>query len=437
MLWKTLDSVNRTGMNRRFRLVPRAALLVAMLGLGCQLAAGDDWPCFRGPGGMGQSDATNLPLEWNARQNLVWKTELPGPGASSPVTFGDQIYLTCYSGYFVPGQARGSLQQLKRHLVALHRDSGKIVWDRSIPAKLPEEESIRDHGYAANTPVADADRVYAFLGKSGVFAFDHAGNKLWHVDVGSGTSGWGTAASPVLYQDTVIINASVESHSLIALDRATGEERWRISGINEAWNTPLVVRTQAGQQELVVAKPKQVLGLDPKSGEKLWSCESNISWYMVPTPVADDGVVYYLGGRSGTAALAVRTGGRGDVTASRRLWTSQTGSNVTSPIFHDGHLYWMSEKLGVAYCARAETGDLVYEQRLERAGQVYASPVLAAGRLYYVNRSGKTFVLAAKPEFAQLAVNDLDDGSQFDGSPAVDGDRLLIRSNKFLYCLGR
>jgi outer membrane protein assembly factor BamB len=119
------------------------------------------------------------------------------------------------------------------------------------------------------------------------------------------------------------------------------------------------------------------------------------------------------------------------------LWTSQTGSNVTSPIFHDGHLYWMSEKLGVAYCARAETGDLVYEQRLERAGQVYASPVLAAGRLYYVNRSGKTFVLAAKPEFAQLAVNDLDDGSQFDGSPAVDGDRLLIRSNKFLYCLGR
>jgi outer membrane protein assembly factor BamB len=399
--------------------------------------ADDDWPCFRGPGGMGVSDAAGLPLEWDAKNNVVWKTALPGPGASSPITFGDHIYLTCYTGYFVPGAPEGSLEQLKRHLIALRRDTGKIVWDQAVPAKLPEEESIRDHGYAASTPAADADRVYAFFGKTGVFAFDHEGNQLWQADVGSKTSGWGTAASPLLHRGAVIVNASVESESLVALDRKTGAEKWRAAGIREAWNTPIIVTADSGRKELVVAERGDVLAFNPDTGVHLWSCKSDITWYMVPTAVAADGIIYCLGGRSGIAALAVRAGGSGDVTATHRLWTNKTGSNVTSPIYLDGHLYWMSEKLGIAYCAKADTGKLAYRQRLGRAGQVYASPVLAEGRLYYLTRRGRVLVLAAKPEFEQLAVNELGDGSRFDGSPAVDDNRLLVRSGKFLYCLGQ
>jgi len=276
-----------------------------------------------------------------------------------------------------------------------------------------------------------------FFGKSGVFAFDHQGNQLWHADVGEGTSGWGTAASPVLYQDLVIINASVESQSLVALDRATGDEKWRASGINEAWNTPVLVTADSGRTEVVVACHGQVKAFDPATGEPLWTCETDITWYMVPTAVAADGIIYYLGGRSGTAALAVKAGGSGDVTTTHRLWTSMKGSNVTSPIYLDGHLYWMSEKLGIAYCAEAATGNLLYEERLERAGQVYASPVLANGRIHYVTRDGRTLILSAQPDFEQLASNDLADRSRFDGSPAVDGNRLLIRSDKYLYCLGR
>ena len=401
-------------------------------------AASDNWPCFRGPGGMGVSDATGLPLEWDTNNNVAWKTSLPGPGASSPITFGDHIYLTCYTGYFIPDEPGGSLDQLERHLIALRRDTGRVVWDKAVTAKLPEEESIRDHGFAANTPAADADRVYAFFGKSGVFAFDHEGKQLWQADVGSKTSGWGTAASPLLYENMVIVNASVESESLVALDCKTGKEKWRASGIRESWNTPIIVTADSGRKELVVAKAKEVLAFDPSSGEALWSCKTDIGWYMVPTAVAADGIIYYLGGRSGTAAGAVRAGGSGDVTASHRLWTSKTGSNVTSPIYLDGHLYWMSEKLGIAYCAKAETGELVYEKRLDRFGGVYASPVLVEGRLYYIDRYGKAIVLAAKPEFEQLAVNVIEDGrTRFDGSPAVDGKRLLIRSGKFLYCLGQ
>lgn len=397
----------------------------------------DNWPRFRGPTGMGTSSAKSLPLEWGAEDNLAWKTDLPGPGASSPITYGNHIYITCYTGYFVPGESGGSLDDLKRHLIALNRKDGTIVWNQGIQAKLPEEEKIRDHGYAASTPAADAERVYTFFGKSGVFAFDHAGKQVWQADVGEKTNGWGSAASPVLYKDLVLINASVESESVVALDRNTGKQVWKAEGIQEAWNTPIVITAPSGREELIVAKQGKVLAFNPDTGESLWSCDTDIGWYMVPSPVAADGIVYCLGGRSGTAALAVRTGGSDDVTDSHRLWTSQKGSNVSSPVYHDGHLYWMHEQLGIAYCAKAESGEIVYEERLKGAEQVYASAVLANGRLYYQSRLGKTFVLTAKPQFEQLAVNSLADRGVFDGTPAVSGNQLLIRSDKALYCIGK
>lgn len=401
------------------------------------LAAAGDWSRFRGPTGMGTSPAKGLPVTWSSTENVAWKVPLPGPGASSPIVFGDHIYLTCYTGYFVPDAPGGSLDQLQRHLIALRRIDGSLVWEKAVAAKLPEESKIRDHGFAANTPAADAERVYVFFGKTGVFAFDHAGKQLWQTDVGSRTHGWGTSASPVLYKDLVFINASVESDSLVALDRRTGQEKWRASGIREAWNTPVVITADSGRQELIVPIQGKVLAFNPDTGAPLWSCKTDIGWYMVPSVVAADGIVYCLGGRSGVAALAVRAGGSGDVTATHRLWTSVKGSNVSSPVYLDGHLYWMHEQRGVAYCAKADSGEIVYEQPLARSGQVYSSALLADGRLYYLARDGRTFVVAAKPKFELLATNDLRDGSLFNGSPAVDGSRILIRSDKFLYCLGK
>lgn len=394
-----------------------------------------NWDRFRGPTGMGIAPKAKLPVEWSADKGIAWKTALPGAGASSPITWGNRVYLTCYTGYFVPDESAGQLEDLKRHLLAIRLDTGKIEWDVAVPAALPEEEQIRDHGFAANSVAVDADRIYTFFGKSGVFAFDHQGKQLWQTDVGSKTNGWGTAASPILYKDLVIINASVESESLIALDRKTGEERWRAEDIRESWNTPLVVKAPAGREELIVATQGTVRAYAPATGESLWTCETDIGWYMVPSVVESDGVVYCLGGRSGTAALAVRTGGSGDVTKTHRLWTSEKGSNVSSPVFLDGHLYWAHESREIAYCVKAETGEVVYEERLNRAGQFYASALLADGRLYYVTREGKTFVVSAKPTFEQLVVNDLSDGSVFNGSPAVAGNRLLLRSDKFLYCV--
>lgn len=406
------------------------------VGSGRKLAS-SDWAGFRGTEGQGVARNADLPLKWSPTENIAWKIAMPGPGASSPIVVRDHIYITAYSGFFVPDRPGGSQQDLKRHLLCLDRSSGEKIWEKTVPAKLPEEERIRDHGFAANTPAADSERVYCFFGKTGVFAFDHDGKQLWTADVGSGTHGWGTSASPVLYRDLVFINASVESESLVALDRNSGAERWRADGIREAWNTPIVVNNVSGKPELVVATHGSLRAFNPETGMLLWTCATDIGWYMVPSLIADQGIIYSLGGRSGVAGLAVATGGSGDVTKSHRLWTSMKGSNVTSPVFHDGHLYWMNENREIAYCANAQSGEIVYEQRVNRAGQIYASALLAGDRIYYLSRDGRTFVIAAKPEYSELAVNDLKDGSQFNGSFAVDGSRLLVRSDRFLYAIGK
>lgn len=407
-----------------------------LVGLGAVWSASaDDWPQFRGPGGRGISLAQGLPTTWTREENIVWKVALPGPGASSPIVMGDKVFVTCYSGYAVPGAAGGDLSALRRHLLCLRAADGALLWQKELPAVQPEQAQVREHGYAASTPLADEERVYVFFGKSGVLAFSHDGKELWRADVGSQTHGWGSAASPVAYKHLVILNAAVESESLIALHKQTGKEVWRAGGMKESWNTPILVPVDGGKVELVVAIFGKVLGFDPHTGQQLWSCATGIGWYMVPSLVNNKDVVYCIGGRSG-GALAVRAGGRGEVTTSRRLWTLNKGSNVSSPLFHAGHLYWLHENLGIAYCVEATSGKLVYEERLPRADQFYASPVLAAGRIYAVTRRGAVFVLAAKPQLELLARNDLGDRSSFDASPAVAGSRLLIRSDKFLYCVG-
>lgn len=403
------------------------------------LAAGEglsDWPQFRGPTGQGTSGDAGLPAKWSAAENVVWKAELPGPGTSSPVVRGPRVYLTCYRGYNVPGGPKGEMQSLQLLLVCLQRDDGKIVWTTEIAPRLPEQETIRDaHGYASSTLAVDGERIYAFFGKSGVFAFDHAGKQVWQADVGLQLNGWGSASSPVLSGDVVIVNASVESQSLVALDKQTGKEAWRVKGIKESWNTPLLAAAPAGQPELVVAVMGNVLGIDPANGAELWSCATDINWYMVPSLVTDGKVVYCIGGRTG-GALAVRLGGRGEVTGTHRAWIGKKGSNVSSPLFHEGHVYWANDALGIACCCVAETGELVYEKRLEGAGQIYASPVLADGKIYYVARNGRTFVLAARPEFTLLATNEVESRGMFNASPAIAGNRIFLRSDRFLYCLG-
>jgi outer membrane protein assembly factor BamB len=320
----------------------------------------------------------------------------------------------------------------------MQRKGGKTIWDKTVDPVLPEQPRIRDdHGYASSTPVSDGKNVYVFFGKSGVLGFDLNGKQLWRTSVGTGLHGWGSGASLIQYKDLVIVNASVESKTLYALNKKTGKQVWKAGGINRAWNTPVLVTLKNGRTELVMGIFGKVLGFDPDTGRQLWSCNNDIKWYVVPSVVAADDIVWSLAGRSGVAGIGVRAGGTGDVTGSNRLWTSKKGSNVTSPVIQGTYLYWMHESRGMAFCAEAMTGKIMYEQKIERASQIYGPALLADGNIYYTNRRGKTFVLAAQPEYKLLATNDLKDGGAFNGGFAVSGTNLLIRSDKFLYCIGK
>ncbi len=421
---------------RMLRFCTISVLWVATLVLSAAAAAdAGDWPQFRGPGGLGIGRASSLPVEWSDSEKIVWKTELPGVGTSSPVVYMNRVFLTYQTGYAIDPGNPGDIKNLKRHVLCIDAASGKSLWKWDAETVLPEVDTRRFRSYASSTPAVDDERVYCFLGKSGVVALDHDGNLLWRSSLGEGTHGWGSASSPVLYENLVIVNAFVECGQLVALDKKTGKEVWRTGELKESWNTPLLVPLSNGKTELVVAISGKILGFAPATGKSLWSCDAH-RWYIVPSLVANKGVVYCLSGKGVEAAKAVRAGGRGDVTETHALWTTRKGSNVSSPIYYEGHVYFTHEVSGVAYCLSGTTGEVVYEERLPRAGGVYASPVIGDGKLYYLSRWGGVMVLAAKPQFELLAQNQLKDQRDVNASPAISNNRLFLRMKRYLYCIG-
>ncbi len=419
---------------QRIRLI----LSLIVLGALSHRVAADDWPRFRGPDGMGRSTAKDLPTTWSDTENVLWKTPLCGPGASSPVIWGERLYVTCYSGYGLDKDAPGDVADLRRQLLCIDRQTGEVIWTVEESSNACESELggfIGLHGYSSSTPVTDGQAIYTFYGCSGVFAYDMDGTRLWRTSVGERTDPFGSGTSPILFEDLVIVNASVESSSLVALNRKTGEEVWRAEDVVRAWNTPIIVRTAEGQQELALAIRLKLKGFDPQTGEELWTTDA-VRDYVCPSLVAHEDVVYGIGGRRGMA-LAVRTGGRGDVTETHVLWKENVGSNVPSPVYHEGHLSWLDHK-GIAYVLNAETGEEVTRRRESDAGRTYASLTYGDGKFYVVSRENGTFVYEAEPSLPLVAHNQFSaDDSIFNGSPALLNGRIYLRSDKFLYCIGQ
>lgn len=408
-----------------------------------------DWSQFRGPNAAGIAADAQPPTEWSATKNREWKTALPGPGTSSPIVAGERVFVTCYSGY--GDSSNGGMNDLKRHLVCADLKSGKILWTQTEPAQLPEDDYsgfLTEHGYASNTPVTDGENVYAFFSKSGVFAFDRNGRKLWHADVGrmSNNRRWGSGASLMLHGDHVIVNAADEGRKIVALDRHTGKEVWSSPGssLELAFGTPVLVK-DGGREDLVIAVAEELWGMNPANGKLRWLAETGIPGNVSPSVVQGDGMVFAFGGYPRRSTVAVRTGGKGDVSDSHIAWRSPKTTYVPTPVYRGGHLYFVNDE-GFAYCIAAKTGDIVYEERVSGAGGAgrrgskpfYASAV-AAGDLYYaVSRRGGTFVIATKPKFQQLAHNVIaDDESQFNATPALVGNRIILRSDAALHSFVR
>lgn len=444
------------------------------------LADAEDWSRFRGPNGTGVNpDAANVPAEWSPTENLKWKIALPGPGASCPIIVGDRIFLTAWSGYGVDRENPGSKSDLKRHLICLDKATGSIRWDKSVPAVLPEDDyqgMFAEHGYASHTPASDGERVYAFFGKSGVVAYDLEGNELWRKSVGDGLDPreWGSAASPVLYKDLVIVTAAAESNAMIALNKKTGDEVWRqeAGGFEGTWGTPVLVKVDDNRTDLVIGVPGEIWGINPNNGKLAWYCTAMQGNSFCSSVVAGDGVVYAIEGMGG-GSIAVRVGGSGDVTGKNVVWQGRDNNRISTPVLLDDRLYFFSRR--VANCVDARTDERVYQARLASAsgtpvepergpgaggppgggpgggrgfgggrggrgggmgGQDYASPIAADGKIYFITRTGDCYVIKAGPEFQQIAVNRVtEDTEDFSSTPAVSGSDLFIRSNKFLYCV--
>jgi len=415
----------------------KSFVLLLLLLVAVQPASSADWLQFRGPGGLGISAEKNLPTKWSDTENILWRKPLPGAGGSSPILLGNRLFLTCYSGYGMKA-GKGNMKELKRHLLCLDRRNGDQIWRRDFDPVLPEHKYQGEgayHGYSSTTPITDGKRLYVFMGKSGVYCFDLDGKDIWHQLVGSGTNRWGCGCSPVLYKDMVIINASVESGSMIALSKKTGKEIWRSKGIHSSWNTPLLYRVGGGM-ELAVSIQSNLIGLNPDTGKELWRADG-VHRYVCPSVVAHAGIVYCIGG--GHTSLAVRGGGSGTVTKSHGVWREKKGSNVVSPIYHKGHLYWATDHGGVFYCQNAKTGKTIYAKRMSPAtGIIYGSPVLADGKIYYLSQGNGTYVLPAEPKFKLLSHNVIkSDKSRTNSSIAVSNKQLFLRTDKFIYCIGK
>lgn len=422
-----------------------------------------DWPGFRGPEGDGISrDEASVPATWSESEHLIWKVDLPGWGSSSPIVYGGKVFVTCYSGYGTvegsgtrrggPSVEAGDPGTLKRHVLCFDAATGERLWEETVAATGEEDEYrgyLTEHGYASATPVTDGQRVYVVFGKSGAYAFDfESGETLWAASLGeeSNSKRWGSGSSPILWGDYVIVTASSEDRSMKWLNRETGEEvHEKEAGMFDlAFGTPAVVTLPDGEEEIVMGVPEEVWAFDPETAKLKWYASIPMNGNLSPSIVSDDkGVVYVYGGYRTKGSMAIRAGGDGDVSDSRVIWKSPESSYIPSPVWHEGHLYWINER-GKVTCADAATGEVVNSVMIDgdlaggpKSRSVYASMVLADGKLYGTTRVSGTFVFEATPELKQLAQNVFaGDESDFNGSVAVSDGRIYLRSNEALYCVG-
>jgi outer membrane protein assembly factor BamB len=412
--------------------MPWMPALAALLGC-AGLALAENWPAWRGPRGDGSSTDKNPPLRWSRTVNVRWKVRLPDAGNSSPVVWGDRVFLT-------QALDKGS----RRAVLCFDRADGKLLWQRETPYK-DREPTHATNPYGSATPATDGERVVASLGSAGMVCYDFAGKELWRKDVGKLYHIWGNASSPVLCGNLAILWCGPgDRQFLLAVDKASGQTVWEHQEPGGkyghspkewvgSWCTPLLARV-GGHDELILCVPGKVKGFDPGTGQELWSCAGlGPLVYASPVCSAADRIVVALSGFHGPD-LAVRAGGKGDVTATHRLWRHAQGipQRIGSPVIVGGHAFLLNES-GLAQGFDLKTGkDLGPRERVS-ASQSWSSPVAAAGRLYVPNQAGDTLVLAASPPFEVLARNPL--GERVLSSIALSDGQVFVRTYQHLWCI--
>jgi outer membrane protein assembly factor BamB len=420
-------------------------------------AAAANWHQWRGPyeNGTAPGDA---PLEWSDSKNIAWKTTIPGRGFSSPIVSGDRIFLTTAvvartvakkeaAAADLPAEQRpgwgggaGTSAEYRFEVIAIDRRSGKAAWQRTATTAIPHEGYHQRYGsFASNSPVTDGKHVYAFFGSRGVYCYDMDGQLQWQKAFPPMNIafhfGEGTAA--VLNGRFLLLNFDQEKNSyLLALDKTTGQEIWRVDRDEPSgWAPPLVVEHE-GRKQLIVSGSKRVRAYELETGKPIWEC-AGLGTNVIPAPVAAGGIVYAMSGfQQDPNLLAIKLGQTGDLTGSKSvLWSNRRGNSYTpSPVLADGKLYFLTDS-GRISCLDAVTGAPYYlQQRLGKSYNLKASPVAVNGKLYVATEEGETVVVKMGEKFEVLAVNTLSDQS-FIASPAVADGAIYLRGENTLFCI--
>ena len=420
-------------------------------------AAAGNWPQWRGPDSSGISKEKNLPTEWTPTKNIKWKTAIDGRSHSSPIVWGNRVFLTtAIEGAVVPGAKAvkhtgddgkeflhpDSVGADKKHtfkVISIDRDTGKIVWEATAWEGTPYDNRHRKSSYAASTPTTDGKLVYAFFGTEGLYAYDFKGKLAWKADLGKlGTVGMGTGTSPILFNDLVIVQCDEENGAasfIVGLDKKTGKEAWRTPRkVQVSWSTPLLVRT-ATRPELITSGTESVISYNPATGKELWrhkGVESN----AIPSPVANSEMVFLVAGYPAKIAMAIKLGQNGDLTGTPNVpWKYAKGTAyVPSPILYGDYLYLTTDR-GILTCIDARTGEVKYEgARIPIPATFTASPVAFEGKILMTSEDGDTFIVKAGPKHEILGTNSV--GEPVYASPAIADGRIFIRGEKNLYCIG-